>query len=169
MILTVDELRSYIATSLSDDAVLGLLDAAEHDLGSMEAVTERKVGGYAALVLDRRVGTITTVKEDIETSSPLTLAANDYRVDGYLRHRLDTGTNPGTTWSGEVEVIHTPVDDLAERKRAQVALVRLDLTIQGGITSERIGDYAVGYGGSTADYESKRASIIAPFRPAMVR
>jgi hypothetical protein len=168
MLLTVDELRTYITTGLSDDAVLGLLDAAEHDLGSIDAVTERKDGGYAALVLDRRVGTITTVKEDIDTAAPLTLSSNDYRVDGYILHRLDTGTNPRWTWNGEVEVIHTPADDLAERKRAQVALIRLDLSIQGGITSERIGDYSVGYGAGN-DYESKRAAIIAPFRPAMVR
>ena len=168
MLLTVTELRTFITTSLSDAAVALALDAAEADLGSMEAVTERKGGGFAALVLDRRVGTISTVKEDIEETSPLTLASDDYRVDGYILHRLDTGTNPRTTWDGEVEVIHTPADDLAERKRAQVALLRLDISGPGGITSERIGDYAVGYKGSS-DYQAERAAILAPFRPAMVR
>jgi len=168
VILTVDQLRGYITTTVSDTDLLPLLDAAEQDIGGMDAVTERKQGGWATLVLDRRVGTITTVKEDIETASPLTLSTDDYRVDGYMLHRLDDGTNPYTIWQGEVEVIHAPYDDLAARKLAQVALIRLELTRQGGMTSERIGDYSATFGAG-ADYASRRAIILAPFRPAMVR
>jgi hypothetical protein len=168
MLLTVDELRTFVTTSLSDDALLTLLDAAEADLGSLDAVTERHDGGYEALVLDRRVGTVTSVREMVETASPTTLDATDYRADGYILHRLSTGTHPSTAWLGEVEVVHTPTDDEAERKRAQAELVRIDLSVAGGVVSERIGDYSVGYA-TKADAASARAAIVARFQGAMVR
>jgi len=135
VILTVTELRQHVASGLPDDALMRLLEAAENDItakyGSAGAVTEYLDGGFEKLVLGRRVGIITSVKEYADTDSPTTLATDDYRIDGYMLWRLDTGTNPGTAWAGQVQVIHTPPDTEVDRVRLQVALVKLDLSYSG--------------------------------------
>jgi hypothetical protein len=173
MLLTIDELRAYVTSALSDDALQALLDAAERDIGSFDqVVTERHEGGLPALVLSRLPGTFASVKEDADEAVPLTLGTTDYRVDGYILYRLDTGSNPSTYWIGEVEVKYTPTsDDEPERKRAQLALVRLDLAIASGVTSESIGDYSVSYGSNSRGsvYAEQRAAILGPFRPVMAR
>lgn len=167
-LLSVSELREAVDTSLSDDRVQELLDAAEADIdkaaGDATSQTEYASGGAPALVLSRPAGTITSVTEWADTASETVIAADDYRKDGYILHRLITGTNPRYTWGGTlVKVVHAPPDTDAERKRAQVALVRLEMAYSSGITSERIGDYSVGYaslpGGTT--YEEAKAQILA--------
>ena len=172
MLATVDEMRAYVSTSLTDDALLSLLIATEADItaaaGAMAAQTEYVSGGFESLVLSHPAGTMTSVTELSDTPGSLLLAANDYRVDGFILHRLITGTNPRPFWLGLVKVVHTPPEAEAERVRAQVALVRLELAVASGITSERIGDYAVGYGGSN-DYQSQRAAILSSLQPPMVR
>lgn len=174
MLLTVDELRVHIASSLSDDALRDLLDAAEADITAAaealaSAITERHSGGYATLVLDHPTGTIASVTESSDTTTPVILATDDYRVDGYILTRLTTGTHPASWWTGLVTVVHTPPDDEARRRRAQVALVRLDLSMAAGVTSERIGDYSVGYASGTSSYAQQRAAILADLAPAMAR
>jgi len=135
VILTVTQLRQHVTSGLSDDALQRLAEAAEKDItakfGAAGEVTEYLDGGYQQLVLRRRVGTITSVTESSDTDDPLVLADDDYRVEGYLLRRLDTGTNPGTTWQGEVKVVHTPPDTEVDRVRLQVALVKLDLAYSG--------------------------------------
>lgn len=135
MILTVTELRQHVASGLPDDALMRLLEAAENDItakfGAAGAVTEYLDGGFETLVLGRRVGTITSVKEWFDTAAPTTLSTDDYRIDGYMLHRLDTGTNPRSTWAGQVQVIHTPPDTEVDRVRLQVQLVKLDLAYSG--------------------------------------
>lgn len=134
MILTVTQLRQHVASGLADDALMRLLEAAENDItakyGAAGAVTEYHDGGFEALVLGRRVGTITSVKETFDTDA-LTLSTNDYRIDGYMLWRLATGDNPGYAWSGQVQVVHTPPDTEVDRVRLQVALVKLDLAYSG--------------------------------------
>jgi len=176
MILTVAQAREHVTTALSDDAVLSMLTAAEADItaaaGVMGAQTEYVRGGFESLVLDHLMGTATSVTELSDTDSALVLATDDYRIDGYILHRLTTGTNPRAYWLGLVKVIHTPPEAEAERVRAQVALLRLELAIASGVSSESIGDYAVSYasGASLAkQYADQRAAILEPLKPAMVR
>ncbi len=171
-LLTVTELREAITTSLTDDRVEELLDATEEDIiaaaGTTTVQTEHADGGHAALVLVRPInGSITSVTEKADTTGELVLSADDYRIDGYILHRLNTGTNPRWTWNGLVKVLHVPAARDAERKRAQVALVSLDLAAASGKTSERIGDYSVGYVGSTT-YLEQRALILAGLAPLKV-
>ena len=134
MILTVTQLREHISSGLTDDALQRLLEAAENDItakfGAAGSVTEYPVYGFDLLVLSRRVGTVSSVKEYFD-SDPLTLSTDDYRVDGFMLKRLDTGTNPRTYWAGEVQVIHTPADTEVDRVRLQLALVKLDLAYSG--------------------------------------
>jgi len=135
MILTVTQLRQHVTSGLNDDALQRLLEDAERDItarfGAAGEVTEYLDGGWRELVLRRRAGTITTVTEASEGDDALILEDDDYRVHGYLLRRLDTGTNPRSTWQGEVKVVHTPPDTEVDRVRLQVALVKLDLAYSG--------------------------------------
>jgi hypothetical protein len=173
MILTVTELRGHVTSGLADGDLQRLLDAAEDDItrvaGPLDSATEYRPGGHDSIVLDQRPSAVASVKEMFDTPAVLTLASNDYRVEGYILWRLWTGTNPRYWWWGRVQVIHTPVQNLAERQRAQIALVKLDLSVAGGVTSERIGDYSVGYGSVGASYQAQRANVLAGLQPAMVR
>lgn len=173
-LLTVEQLREAVSSSLTDDRLQELLDATEQDIlaaaGGENDQTEYATGGYRNLVLARPIGTPVSVTEYAETANELELEGDDYRVDGYMLHRLDTGTNPSRYWRGQVEVVHTAPDRTAERIRAQVALVRLDLAIASGVTTERIGDYAVGYGNTAGgtDYQKARQLILDSLKPLMV-
>ena len=166
-LLTVSEAREAIDTSLTDDRLQELLDAAEQDIidaaGDSSSQTEHAKGGHSWLVLSRPVGTVSSVTERADTSSTLVLSADDYRVDGYRIKRLTTGTNPRSWWDGLVKVVHAPASTAAERKRAQVALVNLELAYAKGITGERIGDYSVQYAGSPGGttYEEAKQQILA--------
>ena len=172
MLMTVDECRAYVSSSLTDDALLLLLIATEADItaaaGAMAAQTVYIRGGYESLVLDHPAGTMTSVTERSDTPGPLLLAADDYRVDGYILHRLTTGTNPRPFWLGLVKVVHTPPEAEAERVRAQVALVRLELAVASGVVSESIGDWSASYGGAST-YEGQKAAILASLKPPMIR
>jgi len=172
MLLTVDEFREFVTSGLSDDALLALLTAAEADItsvaGPVESQTEWVQGGYPRLVLDRPVGTITSVSELADEAMPIELSDDDYRIDGYILHRLTTGTNPRSTWRGLVRVEHVPEGRLDERIRAQIALVQLDPSVAQDVTSERIGEYAVTYG-KAASASDRRQSILDSLRPLMVR
>lgn len=174
-LLTTAEIRTYISTSLADAALQVLLDATEQDIiaaaGTTTDQTEYADGGYAKLVLTRPIGEVDSVTEYADTASESVLAADDYRIDGHILHRLTTGTNPAYYWHGPVKVVHDPSDRLAERKRAQVALVQLELAYASGITSERIGDYSVGYGNAAGgtDYQEAKELVLRSLRPVLVR
>jgi hypothetical protein len=174
MSLTVAEFREYVATSLSDDALQRLLDAAWADIeqaaGPMGDVVEFHPGGYRDLVLDRDAGTVSLAREAADGTSPLTLDPTDFRVDGLILRRLRTGPNPRDWWMGEVEVTHAPAEDEAERERAQAALVQLDMSAGGSVASERIGEYAVSYGnGGGRTVPEQRQDILAEFQAVMAR
>jgi len=166
MILTVDELRAQVSSSLSDDALRDILDATEAEILARAPLsrTEYLPGGYAKLVLAYDAGVVSSVVEWWD-SSPLTLAATDYLVTGQILVRLDTGTNPSTWWQGPVKVTYAPAEQLAVRKQAQVILVRRDLSVAAGVTSERIGDYSVGYG--AASYAEQTAQAFALLGPVL--
>jgi hypothetical protein len=175
MLLTVDELREFITTGLTDDALQILLDATERDIiaaaGDPVEQTEYVQGGYPALVLSRPMPApdygLISVTEASDSTSPVLLEEDDYRIDGYILHRLTTGTNPRTYWYGLVQVVFMPPDRDDERKRAQVALIQLDPSIGSDVVSEKIGEYSVSYGkGNT--YAERYQAILESLRPLMV-
>jgi hypothetical protein len=172
VIATLAEVRAAISSNLPDDSLRDLMEAAEADIagavGPLDAATEYGGGGHAVCILRRPIGTISSVTEYADTASEATLAASDYRVDGYRLHRLSTGASPAGTWRGLVKVVHTPPDRLAEMKRAQIALLALEPSLSSGvITAERIGEYSVSYstGSTTAE---QRSAILDGLRPLMV-
>jgi hypothetical protein len=79
--------------------------------------------------------------------APVTLVADDYELSwtGQTLRRLNDGTTPRWYWYGRVKVTYTPVDDLAQRQRAQLALMRLDITTNPGLASQTIGTWSESY------------------------
>ncbi len=174
-IYTVEQIKEVIgATTVSDDRLQDLLDAAEQDIlgvaGATDELTEYAPGGYSTVALRRPVGVVDTVSEYADTTNETDVAADDYRVDGYLLHRLTTGTNPRSWWAGPVKVVHDPADRLAERKRAQAALISLDLTeVQSGYLSESTLDESRTRFPNGESTDQRRVRILDSLRPVMVK
>ena len=164
MTLTVAQLRTFVTSSLVDDALQTLLDAAAASIvdvtGATGEVTEYLNGHYPRIVTSRLIGTVTSVTED-----DVTLAADDYRASGYVLTRLDDGTNPRSAWGSEVVVVYASPDATAEYDRVQLELVKLDLAQNPGLVSQRIGDWEETYR-TDATYEAQRADILASLTAA---
>jgi hypothetical protein len=171
-ILSPEELRKHLDYPQgpdADDALVQLLDAAEAAIvqvaGTSGAYTELLPGGWPTLILARQIGTLTTITESFD-GTPLVLASDDYRhiAGGYVLNRLSTGTNPGYSWSGRVQVIYTPANDMALRIEAQVNLLRQMSTRHPGLSSQAIGDWAESYL-SSSEYEEERDAILDRLSP----
>lgn len=167
MLLSVEEFRLLASSSLGDEALQLLLDAAEQaitarygELGS--AVVETYDGGQTYLFLRQRADEVTSITETVGTTET-ELDADDYRIrhDGLSILRLATGTNARSRWGGPVTVSYHPVDDTEERKRVQAELVKLDQDHQPGITSEQVGSWMVQRQQSSVwNYQAERDAIL---------
>ncbi|HUW17467.1 MAG TPA: hypothetical protein VMW94_10345 [Actinomycetes bacterium] len=163
---TVAMLRAYVTSTLSDAVLQTYLDAAMEaidDVLGPVAMKERINVSYGELVrLGRKAASITSVVEDARSSS-LTLAADDYELtdSGEVLYRLHDGTNPRYTWHSRVDVTYVREDDVADRIRVAVALVRLDLTYAPGLTSQQIGTWSETYATTgSRSYEEQRADLL---------
>ena len=166
-ILTVDELRGFVTTDLSDEALQTLLDATEAEIvglaGASGARTEIASGGYRFISLARPASAITSIEELVGTTET-TLAADDYLLypGAMLLERLQYGTNPHSRWQGRVTTIYTAVDDAALRKAVQADLCQLDLNYKPGLAEETIGEWTERYANNSAwNIESERQTILA--------
>lgn len=172
MLLDVGQFREHVTTSLGDDAVQRLLDAAEaaivSRIGAAGARTERANGGYRTIAVGHRVDSISAVTETIGTTTT-TLNANDYRLrpDSYTLERLATGANPRWYWFGAVEVTYSPIDDEPLRIDVQIDLCRLALNYTPGETMEQIGSWTVQRVASAVwNNETERDAILARLDPS---
>lgn len=161
-LLTVDELRLHITSSLTDEALQLLLDAAyaaiEETAVPIGSVTELITPGYGDLVmLARKADSITSVIEGTTT-----LAADDYelRSSGRVLRRLSTGTNAASYWLGRLDVTYAVPSDMAERKRVQLELVKLDLAFSPTLASQTIGTWKEDYA-TDKPYADQRDEILA--------
>jgi hypothetical protein len=165
--LTVADVRQHVTTALLDPALQRLIDAAYEAIvgriGPTGADTEvHRAGSGPLLMLNRAAASITSVTEDA-TGAPVVLNALDYalRPSGSLLERLDTGPNPASRWRGRVDVVAVPLADAAERDRVVIALVKLDVTHNPGVTSERIGDWEESFADNSAmNYDLEREAIL---------
>ena len=116
-------------------------------------------------MLSRRATSIVQVVEGTTT-----LDATDYELkdDGQLLRRLSFGaTHPRSRWWHRVDVTYVPVDDLANRKRVQIALVALDLNHDPGASQETIGSWSESHSqGAGWNYETERRAILDSLSPA---
>jgi len=159
--LTVEQLRSIVTTTLADDGLQILLDAAEAAIlavaGGAGEVTEyiEDEPGYPTLVLARLPGEVSAV-----TEGGVLLDPSAYRVSGYVLARLDANGAP-YRWGRSTSVTYTPADDGAERSRVQAELVKLDLTFSPGLTAQSIGSWSESYLQGGEAYAGERAAILA--------
>jgi hypothetical protein len=173
--LTVDQLREHVTTSLGDEAVQRLLDAAygaiDEAAGTGGDSTELLTAGPGPLLmLSRPADTVTSVTEYALTSSALVLAADDYAIRaGQALVRLATGTNPASRWRGPVDVTYTPLLDEAVRDGVAISLVQLDITFNPGLASQRLGEWSETYvQGADGAYAEQRDKILASLGPSLL-
>lgn len=166
-ILTIAQLREHIETSLGDDALQRLLNAAEEAIvaraGAPGARAILTGGGYRFISLPRPASAISSITET-RYDTTTTLAVDDYDLlpDGYLIERLTTGTNPRSTWYGTVEVTFTPVADTATREMVQVDLCKLDIAANPHMRSLTIGSWTEQYANDAQWNEAdEREAILA--------
>ena len=135
-LLAVADFREHLSTALPDSAIQRFLDAAENAInarrGPGDPITETRQGGTRIVSLGLSASGVTTVVEQDGTTST-TLAADDYelRLDRVHLYRNAAGTNPSDRWAPRVRVTYTPFDDIDERIRVQIALVKLDVQYSG--------------------------------------
>lgn len=147
-LLSPDDIREFEpAPELSDEALQLLIDAAEAEIvryaGDPDAAIEWVAGGQQVIVLGRQAASVTSIVEQADGPSPVTLSSDDYEIDpsGFLIYRLRTGTNPRWRWWGRVVVTYAPVGDDAIRAGVEVDLVRLMISYKPGATSETVGSW----------------------------
>lgn len=167
MTLTVDGLRGFVESSLGDDELGLLLDAAyeaiDREIGSAgydgQPLTELLTTGPGdLLMLSRPANAITTLLEcDAE------LAQDDYELIGdQLVRRLATGTHPSSRWRGRAQITYELMADTNERDRVAIALVKLDLNNEPGVIAERLGDHSITFASdAAASYAAERAAILS--------
>jgi hypothetical protein len=169
-LLSLSELRQFVSTSLEDEPLQLFLDAAEQainsrygELGDAYGVEETIDGGRSYIFLRRRASSIDAITET-DGLTETELEADDWRLrgDGVSVLRLGTGTNPRSWWGAPVVVNYTLLDDEAERKRVQQALVKLELGfVPGNIEMEQIGAWLERRSADgTFDYAEEREKIL---------
>lgn len=160
--LTVDDLREHVTSSLGDDALEMLLGAAyeviDDRVGSDADVTEVITAGPGPLLmLSRKASAIVSITEGTTDLDP-----TDFSVSGRTLWRLLDGANPQSWWRGRIQVTYTPAVNADRRDAAAVALVSLSLDTldTGAAQSERIGDWSETFS-STSEVRQKRDDILA--------
>lgn len=167
MLLTDEEARQFVSTTLDTEAFAILLSASEEAIvdavGALEYdetpnVEERHFPAGDLLRLSRRPSLVLSVLEDTTE-----LETDDYALRGTILRRLADGTNPRSCWWSPVTVTYTPVSDVNSRKRAQAELLQLYLASRPGVTSQTIGPWTEAYG-QMSQMLAQQSSILASIR-----
>lgn len=167
MALTAADVKNYIETSLPNEQLDLLLGAAYADIdnaiGPVGNVSEWHSPHGDLIMLGSRAQVIVSVLERAQSTSPTTLAADDYQLstDGWTLRRLRGGTNAAYHWHPKVNVTFTPWSDEDERDRVAISLVKLDLTHQPGIASQTIGSWSETFSPGDTSYTEQRRAILA--------
>lgn len=145
-ILSVEDFREHVSTTLEDDAVQRLLDAAEAEIlryaGDPGAASEVYTGQGRYITLARPAASVSSITETRYTTTT-TLAADDYFLypSGLILERLTGGTNSSRYWRGRSVVTYVPRDDADIRVGVQLDLVNLALNFEPGKGMEVIGSW----------------------------
>lgn len=168
-LLTVDELREHVTTSLGDDALQRLLDDAEAAItayaGDVASAVEIVSGGSPSLTVGRPIESITSVRERDGWQTPTTLATDDYeQLGAFVLSRLRYGPNSASHWRGPVRITYTPVDDTATREVVQIELIKLEIAFNPALASETVGAWTQTFVSSQKSYPEQRGDILARLR-----
>ena len=157
MTVLIADLREHIETDAVDDVLTRILYAAVSDVetrfGNDAERTLYRQGLGRSVALLRPVASVSAVKEyDKNHNLSYTLTTADYKLlfGGRILQRI------GGDWAAWVEITCTPKTEAEIRDMAVVELCRLELTYQGLITSESVGDYKAGL----AEYTEARERIL---------
>jgi len=149
-LLTVEQFRTHVKTTLADDAVQRILDANEAEIvrrfGAGSPVTETLYPlGHAYLFLSWPATAITSISETRDGVTTV-LAANDYShaAGSNILRRLDTGTNSYSTWD-LVTIAYTVTDATAERRRVLIRVSQFDIENRPGVGSQSTADQSISY------------------------
>lgn len=177
MTLTVDQFREHVTSSLGDEAIQRLLDAAYESIilaagpyasdGTItEILTPRGIGPL--LMLSRQAESVSEVIEGTGASAT-TLAADDYELSqsGNILRRLSDGTNAALYWRYRTFVTYLPQSDLAIRDVAQLELVKLEIAFNPTLVTQTIGSWSESYQQGRS-YPEQRADILASLNPQTV-
>lgn len=169
-----DTFRLHVSTTLGDEALQTLLDAAYEaiilyagpyavvsgaDDQVNEIITPRGIGPL--LRLSRAAQSI----EEVIVGTTL-LSADDYSIGstGNILRRLNDGTTPHRYWNDRVYVTYTPASDLALREMVQIGLAKLDIAFNPTLVSQTIGSWSESYQQGKS-YPEQRADILALLSP----
>lgn len=165
--------------------------------GPVGTISEILDGGQSYIFLRRRAESIAKVTETVwNTVTELDATDYRLRPDGVSLLRLRTGVNPPLFWGGQgfygpefgasagflgstiasqsqtpwghkVTVEYEPLDDLADRRRVQAALVKIDIAYTPGVIRERIGEWEEWRDRGTATWNDteEREAILSSLQP----
>ncbi len=136
--ITLAELKRHLVDPPLADAELQLLldaaaDAVAERIGPVGIISETRQGSGRLLLLSRRAEAVVSVSMGGRAVSS---SAYRLRPSGEVIERTD-----GSVFRGSVDVVMQVVPDWANRNRAVVGLVKLDLAYTPGISSETLGSY----------------------------
>jgi len=186
-------LEESVLQSVLDAAEKAIISVAG-PVGTFDEILD---GGQSYLFLRRRAESIQHVIETVwTTDTELDATDYRLRPDGVSVLRLRTGANPPLFWGGQgfygpefgvqtgflgstitsqstcpwghkVAISYTPLDDLADRCRVQVALVKIDLAYAPGLILERVGEWEErrDRGSATWNDTEEREAILASLQP----
>lgn len=163
-LMTVDEVRERVDTSLTDAGLTALASDCEDMITDWagplviegypedaEQVTETVYArGTTLLRLKQKIGEIISVTDTSgDTDTELVVEAEnegDWRVRGDYLERAD-----GYIWGERTTVVYVPADGRFKRRQALVKLVQLELNFQPGMSSQQAGPWAERYAKYAAD------------------
>jgi len=151
-LLTVEQLREHIKTTLPDDAVQRLLDANEAEIveryGSSSTAATYVFYPYnlSLIALPRTAATVTSVLED-RGGTEATLPIANYRLTqgGRTLERRSTATDAYTAWGDRVVVTYSIADEIAKRRRVLVRITQYDVENRPGVGSQSTADQSISY------------------------
>jgi hypothetical protein len=127
-----------VVTNLDPTMLQMFLDSAEAEIINRRGLvggplTDTRLGFVRLVGLTRPCTAITSITEIGSDGTQQVLDTTDWLLYPNQRHlvRLPYGTHGADRWDNWVQVVFTPLDDTAQRKRVQLALVKLDLAYNG--------------------------------------
>lgn len=174
-LLTIAQLRAYLTTTLGDDDLTRLRDAAELEILSQagplgERTDVRWPRGDSIILFGAPIGSIGSVVERDPWITPITLNTTDYVAGRRSLRRIPYGNHPPYSvtlpyaWSERVDITWTPVDNTAARVAALIQLVALSIRQPDAalIQSRTVGAHTVTYahGGTGTGWLDDKLAIL---------